>query len=548
MVKLEGDSKIQDLEEKINKLILENTQLKSNLAVSQRIAENSTTILYRIIIQPELKVEYINSAITEITGFTPEEHYSNPEIWQDIIHPDDIDLLQIPEEDMQQTILLRYITKKKDVIWIEQRNNFLIKNNGACVVLEGSARQVTEQKEVEIKLAQKTKDLKNKNEELQKLNLELEIAKDNAQEAERLQTQFLNNISHEIRTPLNGILGFTELLIKPDLSQEQRLDYYAVVRNSSDRLIGIIDKILQASKLDANIKNVKKDLIFIENVFREVKNTFAIKAEEKNLNLIFENKYNTENKSIITDHSRLLIILHHIVENAIVYTDSGFVKVSVEVENDRVLFSVIDSGIGIQLENQKSIFEKFTHENVLLSTQKAGLGLGLTIARENAVLLGGDIQVISDKGKGSTFILDLPIEEVVFEEEMEEADMQSGIILIAEDDDINFHYIETILLNQNINGISILRATNGKQAVDFCKEYDNILIVLMDIRMSVMNGNVATKIIRKMRPNLPIIAQTAYASVEDKIEAIVAGADDYITKPISKDFLLEKLGDYILLD
>lgn len=244
-------------------------------------------------------------------------------------------------------------------------------------------------------------------------------------------------------------------------------------------------------------------------------------------------------------------IISNLLENALKFTNSGTIELGCRRQSDNLLIYVKDTGIGVHPEKQKLIFERFSQEDKEISQSVGGLGLGLSIATENAKLLGGDITLESEKGKGSSFSVNIPykstkqkakINNVTSDKKSNDERHQS--ILIVEDEEVNFIFLK-ILLSEFDNKLTIIHAKNGKDAVDICTTNDQIDLILMDIKMPIMNGINATKKIRKFRQHLPIIAQTAYTATQEQDEATNAGCNDFISKPIKKEKLIAITSHYL---
>ncbi len=383
---------------------------------------------------------------------------------------------------------------------------------------------------------------------------ELEIAKDRAEQSDRLKTEFILNMSHEIRTPMNGIIGFSGFLREPDLIADKKNQYIDIIQNSSKQLLRIIEDIIEISSLGTKQTKVNETEVSLNDLFSELLLTFEIKAKQKNLSLHLTKTPTHDKYVIYTDKSKLHKILNNLLENAIKFTSEGFIEfgyniVQIHNKNSNLEIYVKDSGIGIRSENIETIFEKFSQEEKELSQKTGGLGLGLSIAKENAELLGGNITVKSEKEKGSTFLVNIPFKLKKSEQKKENLNTykktisEKHTILIVEDEEINYLYLET-LLKKNLN-YTIIHAKDGQKAVEISKTNLEIDFILMDIKMPVMDGFMATKLIKELRPNLTIVAQTAYTTNEDREKAISTGCDDFISKPISRETLNRILNKYL---
>ena len=383
--------------------------------------------------------------------------------------------------------------------------------------------------------------------------IELIKAKQQADESNKLKTEFINNMSHEIRTPMNGILGFSKLLDNKNLSSKKRKHFTSIIQNSGNQLMRIIDDILEISKLGTKqVEAVEKEICLNEMLF-ELFSVFDIKAKENNTPLYFKKGLSDIESTILTDETKLNKILSNLIENALKFTNTGFIEFGYQKRKTELEIYIKDTGIGINQEKQETIFERFSQAEKELSKNVGGLGLGLSIANENAELLGGKITLKSEKGKGSTFFVTIPYKPVNSESEILDKNKEINTekqdkytILIVEDEEVNYLFIETLLEDVIKINCNILHAKQGKEAVDLCTENSEIDYILMDLKMPIMNGFEATKLIKKFKPDLPIVAQTAYTTNQDKEKAFTAGCDDFISKPINKELLNETINKYLV--
>jgi len=380
------------------------------------------------------------------------------------------------------------------------------------------------------------------------LNIELIRAKEKAESSDKLKTAFLNNISHEVRTPLNGILGFSEFVIQPDLPQEEKESYLKILNESSERLINTITNYMDISLIVSGNMSVKSKPVDLNHIFDKVYQKFLPKCIAKGLEFVKQIPVDVI-PSLICDGVLLEKALSHMVDNAIKFTIKGSITLGLScTDNDFELF-VKDTGSGIDLEAQSTVFQIFMQEDVANTRGYEGSGLGLSIAKGLVELMGGRIRMDSEKGKGSAFYItfnagivsDLKTVTVKKPEKEEKKD-GLPVILIVENDKLNSKYLITII---GKTSFSYLLALNGSEAIELCRTRPEISIVLMDIKMAVMDGLEATRQIKKFRKNLPIIGVTAYAMTGDKEKAIEAGCDDYITKPVQRDFLLSVINKLI---
>lgn len=377
---------------------------------------------------------------------------------------------------------------------------------------------------------------------------ELIRAKEKAEESDKFKTAFIHNVSHEIRTPMNAIVGFSTLLVDDELDSKTRQSYIDVIMQSSNHLLAIITDIVDISNIEARQVKIFKGEININAKLKSLCDQFKPKVEEKNMTLTLETTLGYADAFIITDSTKLFQILTNLVANAIKFTQSGEIKIKYRVVENFLEFSVKDTGIGISKEYHEKIFDRFFQVQNTVSRVYEGTGLGLSISKAYVNLLGGKIWLESEPGLGTTFFFTLPFEKSDIKKETISDMNLPGInksaakktILIAEDIDSNFKLLKYFLTGTNIE---ILRAVNGKEAVDKCLTDTSIDLILMDIKMPVMDGYTAVRLIRERNSTVPIIAQTAYA--DDKDKAIEAGCSGFISKPFDKKGLLRVLSDYI---
>jgi len=253
--------------------------------------------------------------------------------------------------------------------------------------------------------------------------------------------------------------------------------------------------------------------------------------------------------TIISDKIKLNKILSNLLENALKFTSNGFIEFGYDLKKNNEIqeleIYIRDTGIGIKEEYHEKIFERFTQAEKDLTKKVGGLGLGLSIAKENTELIGGKISVKSIEKSGATFYVTIPFVPV-YSDLINVESKDKYRILIAEDEEVNFMYLETILNDTMKLNCDIIHSKNGQEAVEFCEKNSNIDIILMDLKMPVLNGFKATSQIKELSPDLPIIAQTAYSTAEDKKKAINAGCDAFISKPINKEILYEVLNKYLI--
>ncbi len=351
---------------------------------------------------------------------------------------------------------------------------------------------------------------------------------------------------------MNGIIGFSELLTKENLTEEEQKKYAKIIANNGKELVQCIDNILEIAKLQTEKIIIKPEEIDLDVLFENIYKKYTLKAKEKDIGFIVESKLNNSADLVLLDKSKLFKILLNLIDNAIKFTNKGAVIIQYTIEYKEIIITVKDSGIGIKKKDEETIFNIFTQSEKEISKNYGGLGLGLSIAKKNADLLGGKIHFITNENVGSTFTVTLPFipSKAIKQKELnlttpQKEKPEKHIILIAEDGDVNFLFLKTVLTKMPEFNFVIHRAENGKKAVDICLENKKVELVLMDIKMPIMDGYEATKKIKQIRPKLPVIAQTAYSTDEDVQKAIEAGCDDFISKPIDRNILKPILSRFI---
>jgi PAS domain S-box-containing protein len=378
--------------------------------------------------------------------------------------------------------------------------------------------------------------------------LELIRAKDKAEESDKLKTAFLHNISHEIRTPLNAIVGFSALLGEPETDKQSRDSYTEVIMQSSNHLLSIISDIVDISNIEANLIKTVHNEINLNHVLKSLIGQFSMEAYKKKIDLVYEKGLSDTDAQIVTDNAKLTQILTNLLSNAIKFTEKGSVLLSYSLAGDFIEFKVADTGIGISKEHFSRIFERFYQVQNSVSRLYEGTGLGLSISKAYVEHMGGTIWLNSERGNGTTFIFTIPYEKSEKIQVNEKQHVISEnmlfsskrVILVAEDVESNFKLIKYFLSGTNVE---VLHASNGQDAVNKCLQNNNIDLVLMDIKMPVMDGYTAVKMIRDKNITIPIIAQTAYA--DDRNKAFESGCSGFISKPFDKNGLFKVLKEFI---
>jgi len=383
----------------------------------------------------------------------------------------------------------------------------------------------------------------------------LQKEKERAEESDHLKSAFLANMSHEIRTPMNAILGFTELLTMPDseVAPEEKENFIKLINNSGNNLLQLIDDIIDISKIEAGQLKINKKKCNINSSLTDLKQSFLEIRKQKdkeNIDIRINENVTEQNITIKTDPLRLNQVFINLIDNALKFTEDGFIEFGYEFKNKKeLLFYVKDTGLGMDQDKKDLVFNRFIKiedDDVRLYR---GAGLGLAISKSIVELLGGKIWVESVPEVGSTFYFTLPFEQIENSENTkkiinldESYNWQEKTILVAEDEPANFIYIEEVLKTTKAK---ILKAVNGKEAVDIILQNNNVDIIIMDIKMPVMDGYEATRRIKKIKQEIPIISQSAYAMPGDIDKGLESGMNDYLIKPVKPKKLLSILNKHL---
>jgi len=401
--------------------------------------------------------------------------------------------------------------------------------------------------------------------DIELMKRELLAAKEKAETSDHLKSAFLANMSHEIRTPLNAIVGFSRIIAESE-NTDERKEYYNIVESNNERLLQLINEILDLSKIEAGIVEFNITPVHLYPLCKEIYDALVFRCP-KDVELIFEpsNKY----LKLESDKNRIFQVISNLIGNAFKFTQKGSICYGYSQEGENIIFHVSDTGSGIPSNQINQVFDRFVKAN----TFAQGTGLGLAICKTIIEHLGGTIVVTSEIGKGTTFTFTLPVQteksrkeptkecdinipitihpvpdkQLVTETEIKQeektrnkAKTSINSILVAEDMDSNYLLVESILKPI----YHLQRAQNGKEAIDLFRK-TNPDLILMDIRMPVIDGLEATKIIKSLSPNTPIIALTAFAYEEDNQAALAAGCSDFLTKPFKQEILKETIKKWL---
>jgi PAS domain S-box-containing protein len=385
-----------------------------------------------------------------------------------------------------------------------------------------------------------------------KLEFEQELirAKEKAEESDKLKSAFLTNISHEIRTPMNGILGFTNLLKEPKLSGEEQQEYVEFIEKSGARMLNTINAIIDVSHIETGDVKLSKESVDIYKLVQNVYSNYLPEAEQKGLDMFFSSRHHNKELIAETDGEKINTVLSNLVNNAIKFTNEGVIELVLDVLEDSFKIAVKDSGQGIPEEKRESIFKLFVQADSSYSKLHEGAGLGLTICKAYVDMLGGEIWLESIPGKGSTFHFTIPYmtsekneikTKVKRNVEAEKLKISELKVLIVEDDEPAISFLKILMEKYSKE---TLIAETGTKALNIFSDNPDIDLILMDIKIPNMDGYQVTSNIREMSKEVVIIAQTAYATSGDYENAMKAGCNDFITKPIQSKQLYAIIEKY----
>jgi PAS domain S-box-containing protein len=511
--------------------ISDRIRIEGELRLLSRSVEQSPVSI--VITDVEGHIEYVNSTFTKITGYTfSEVKGSTPRVFKSGEQAKEF------YEKLWNTLLSgsewhgELINKKKsgENFWEDISISPIMNNKGKITHFVSVREDITEKK---------------------KMIEDLMVAKERAEESDRLKSAFLANMSHEIRTPMNGILGFADLLKEPKLSGAEKEQYVEIIQKSGKRMLDTINDLIDISKIESGTLEVNYSKVNVNEQLNYFYNFFKPEAESRGLQIICHSPLPDQETDIVTDGEKLNAALSNLIKNAIKYTNEGKIEFGYKRDFDhQIEFFVKDTGIGIEKERQMSVFKRFVQADTSLSKPYEGAGLGLSIAKGYIEKLGGKIWLDSDIGEGSNFYFTVPCLEKMNAKNSEkttvknlpiDTTLKELTILVAEDEEVARLYLTEILEKKCKK---LLFAENGKQAVEVYKNHPGIDLVLMDIKMPVMDGYSATMKIKENDSNALVVAQTAYALAGDKEKALAAGCRDYLTKPLKKSHLEEVIQKY----
>ncbi|MBI5540492.1 MAG: PAS domain-containing protein [Bacteroidia bacterium] len=547
------NEEIEKQNEEYKQLIEELQLAKDKIELSENkfrnLVETSSDIIWETNIDGVYT--YISPQVENILGFKQSELIGKSPFY--IMPQDDAKRISIISDNIVKSkqpfsgLETPAIDKNGNLFTFETNGVPVFDSKRNIIGYRGINRNITKRKQAEKLLAQKNDEIEAQNEEYKQLNEELNCAKEKAEESDRLKSAFLANMSHEIRTPMNGIIGFSQLLLKKNLPEDKKQKFVEIINTNGYQLLGIINDIIDISKIELGIVTPYFSNISLDNILEDIETMIKPSANSKNIRLSLNKSTTSSVKDIYTDDIKLRQILTNLLTNAVKFTNKGTIEFGYEIKSDKIEFYVKDEGCGIPEDKINLIFERFRQLDNQPDDSRTGTGLGLAITKAFVGLLGGEIWLKSELNKGTTFYFTIKYQpsksELVsdFNTKEEHFNWYNKTILVAEDDLSNFKLIEEIFAATNAK---IIYASNGQKAIDEFNNNEHIDIILMDIKLPVKNGYVATAEIRKINKTVPIIAITAYAFSEDKEKAMLAGCSDYLSKPINDKELCKLINKY----
>jgi len=389
--------------------------------------------------------------------------------------------------------------------------------------------------------------------EQKKIEQELILAKEKAEESDRLKTAFLQNMSHEIRTPMNAIVGFSELMEYELDNPEKIKEYLSTIKLRSNDLLDIINELLDIARIESGQLKLYNEKVDLEKLIEDIFNEFSkhhLKIEKSNVSLSYSKIPNFINSQVLADPGKIKQVFNNLIHNALKFTNQGSVKFGYHsIDESSITFHVTDTGQGIPDNMKGIIFERFRKSADETAYVQDGIGLGLSIVRGLVQLMDGDIWLESEVNKGTTFFFKIPYlvstsKENINMQRNDTYDWRNFSVLIVEDDQYNISLFEEMLKPTKIN---CFYANTGLSAIELFKNINSkVDLILMDIKLPDMSGYEVTMEFKKINPKLPILAQTAYASENDKKKAMDSGCSGFVAKPIKRDLLFETMSQFLI--
>ncbi len=531
-------AKNKKLQKEISERFLVENEIRESERKYRRISNKMTDVVWLM----DLKGNslFVSPSIEHFTGYTEEEYLKQtiPERFTpdsmksglSILENEVKSYLADPEnkESHKRVLEMEYLCKDGTTKWGELIVSPYLDENNKLIGIHGVTRDITDKR---------------------KAKQDLIIAKEKAEESDRLKSAFLSNMSHEIRTPMNGILGFASLLKRPNLTGEKQQEFIRLIEKSGSRMLNIINDIIDIAKIESGQMTIFEDKVNLNSIIKDLYLFFKPEIDIKNIDLNYFCEF-TDNDSLIkTDKEKVYAILTNLVKNAIKFTKKGKISFGYKINKDQLLFSVSDTGKGIAREQIEYVFKRFRQGSESHARNYEGAGLGLSISKAFVEMLGGKIWVESTLDKGSTFFFTIKhskIENLSINGESENQEITQNNktdhkILIVEDNEESALFLKFALDTISDN---IIIANSGNEGIRLFKE-QNPKIIFMDMQMPDISGYDATREIRTLNNDVIIIAQTAYAFSDDRKKTIESGCNDYIAKPYVESEILELIEKYI---
>ena len=472
-----------------------------------------------------------NDAFYSVLGYTKEEQDRLTS--EELLHPDNRDFEKDNLENVLRAGISRIVImlRHKDghYVYLSTKSVLVRNEKGEPMGYLMISRDITEQKRAE---------------------QELIAAKEMAEASNRIKTSFLSNISHEVRTPLNSVVGFSNLLLMKDISDEQREEYIDLINANSERLLQVISDIIDLSRLESSQMEISYDETSVSSLVAEAIDEARsnILRSEKPITLTVLNQMGDVSDLVFTDRMWLKRIMRHLLDNAVKFTLEGEITLTFSYDNKELVFSIRDTGIGINKANIERIFEEFSQEVSGHHRPFEGLGLGLSLAKQVLDKMGGRITVYSEKGVGSVFTFTIPYRQAGVSRPVGTGAVRQPKMLlnrikclIIDDNKDVLIYITRILVD---TGVQIVTTASGTEAIDILQADPEINMVLLDMQMPGIDGAELITRIRRVRHNIPVIAQTAFAFESSSNEALKAGCDACLVKPIRRDNLISVISSF----
>lgn len=527
--------------EKLNKELLEQKdKIARDLAVSERLYSIMLTSADDGIIfyNTDWTVQFANPAIYSIIGLEQKNNVLF-DILNDkeLLHPDNADF----HRERSKAIAEKGFYESE--IKVKHRN-------GKYVVLSTKMVEVKDESGVPLGILSISRDITS----LKDTQNQLIIAKEKAEEGNRLKSTFLANISHEIRTPLNSIVGFANLLNDAHADPDLREEYVNFLNQNTEKLLQVITDIIDLSKLENNEIDISYNPVRINSILEYVEEYTKklIERSGKEIDFSIEKGLPDDRDIVYSDDLWLKRVFRHLLDNAVKFTRAGSIELKSALAGSSVMFTIRDTGIGISKENLKAIFEQFRQEENGHHRSFEGLGVGLTMARQVIENMDGYLWVESEKGKGSEFFFTIPYRPVdvsAFMEARKKADQVvitkdwSGKSILVADDNIDIlRFLNRVLSN---TGINVIHAGSEQEIIDTIKSKDSVDLVLLNMQMPKVNGFETLAKIKKIKNKLPVVAQTSFTTDQEEEDLLDAGCSACLRKPVRNDQLLSVISGFL---